>query len=247
MEQYLDNLDSQGATDYADLIRRATIEAAAHRDELRAQFRHLFVDEYQDTDPGQVALLRQLAGDGRNLVVVGDPHQSIYAFRGADVRGILDFPAQFPTTAGEPAPVAVLRSTRRFGPRILAASQRVAGQLGWQGSISEEARTAFRDPVCVPGEHGDGRVEVYRFDTERAEAEHLADLLRRAHLEDGIAWHEMAVLVRSGRSTLPGLRRAFAAAGIPVEVASDELPLTRDPAVLPLLDALRAALNLDND
>ncbi|MFL6171950.1 MAG: PD-(D/E)XK nuclease family protein, partial [Marmoricola sp.] len=137
-----------------------------------------------------------------------------------------------------------------FGPRILAASQRLAGQLGWQGSISQEARTAFREPLCAPGEYGadfgDGRVEVYRFDTERAEAEHLADLLRRAHLEDGIEWHDMAVLVRSGRSTLPGLRRALGAAGVPVEVAADEVPLIRDPAVQPLLDALRAVLNLDN-
>ena len=58
--------------------------------------RHVFVDEYQDTDPGQVALLRALAGDGRDLTVVGDPDQSIYGFRGADVRGILDFPAAFP-------------------------------------------------------------------------------------------------------------------------------------------------------
>ena len=64
----------------------------------------MFVDEYQDTDPGQVALLRALAGDGRNLTVVGDPHQSIYGFRGADVRGILDFPAQLPDRRGEPRP-----------------------------------------------------------------------------------------------------------------------------------------------
>ena len=88
---------------------------------------------------------------------------------------------------------------------------------------------------------------VRTFDTERAEAEHLADLLRRAHLEDGIPWDDMAVLVRSGRASIPPLRRALGAAGVPVEVASDELPLVRDPAVLPLLDALRAVLNLDND
>ncbi|MGO4255456.1 ATP-dependent helicase [Marmoricola sp. RAF53] len=246
LEQYLTVLDSQGATDYADLIRRATIEAAAHRDELRAEFRHVFVDEYQDTDPGQVALLRQLAGDGRDLVAVGDPHQSIYAFRGADVRGILDFPAAFPQRDGSPADTVVLRRTRRFGPRILAGAQRVAGQLAWQGSIDEAAREAFRVPECVPGPHGDGRIEVLTFDTERAEAEHLADLLRRAHLEDGVAWHDMAVLVRSGRSTIPGLRRSLAAAGVPVEIAADEVPLVRDPAVQPLLDALRAVLNLDN-
>ncbi len=85
------------------------------------------------------------------------------------------------------------------------------------------------------------------FDTERAEAEHLADLLRRAHLEDGIDWHDMAVLVRSGRASIPALRRSLGAAGVPVEVTNDEVPLVRDPAVLPLLDALSAVVNLDND
>ncbi|MEJ7690741.1 MAG: UvrD-helicase domain-containing protein [Nocardioidaceae bacterium] len=63
---------------------------------LRKQYQAVFVDEYQDTDPSQVRLLQALAGDGRDLVVVGDPDQSIYAFRGADVRGILEFPTQFP-------------------------------------------------------------------------------------------------------------------------------------------------------
>ena len=85
------------------------------------------------------------------------------------------------------------------------------------------------------------------FDTERAEAEHLADLLRRAHLEDGVPWDRMAVLVRSGRTSIPPLRRALGAAGVPVEVARDDLPLVQDPSVLPLLDALRAAVNIDND
>ncbi|WP_051549089.1 ATP-dependent helicase [Nocardioides sp. URHA0032] len=247
LDQYLTNLDSQGATDYADLIRRATIEAEAHREELRARIGAVFVDEYQDTDPGQVALLRALAGDGRDLVVVGDPHQSIYGFRGAEVRGILDFPAAFPRADGAPADVVALRTTRRFGPRLLVASQRVAGRLALAGSIPEEARTAFLAPEAAPNPHGDGRVLVRTFDTERAEAEHLADLLRRAHLEDGIPWDEMAVLVRSGRTSIPPLRRALGAAGVPVEVASDEVPLVRDPAVLPLLEALRAVVNLDNE
>lgn len=244
LDQYLTNLDSQGATDYADLIRRATIEAEAHREELRGQLSHVFVDEYQDTDPGQVALLRALAGDGRDLTVVGDPHQSIYGFRGAEVRGILDFPAEFPRADGSPAAVVALRTTRRFGPRVLVASQRVAGRLALPGSIPEDAKEAFLAPQSAPG-LDQGRVLVRTFDTERAEAEHLADLLRRAHLEDGVPWHEMAVLVRSGRSSIPPLRRALGAAGVPVEVASDEVPLVRDPAVLPLLDALRAAVNLD--
>src|SRR6478609_5527973 len=246
LDQYLDSLDSQGAIDYADLIRRATIEAEVHRDELRARLRHVFVDEYQDTDPGQVALLRALAGDGRDLTVVGDPHQSIYGFRGAEVRGILDFPSEFPRVDGAPADVIALRTTRRFGPRVLLASQRLAHRLALPGSIPLEAREAFLDPQAAAHDLGEGRVVVRTFDTERAEAEHLADLLRRAHLEDGIAWDDMAVLVRSGRTSIPPLRRALGAAGVPVEVASDEVPLVRDPAVLPLLDAMRAVVNLDN-
>lgn len=247
LEQYLTVLDSRGAVDYSDLIRRATIEAWDHRDELRATYQHVFVDEYQDTDPGQVALLRALAGDGRNLVAVGDPHQSIYAFRGAEVRGILDFPTEFPRANGEPAGVVALATTRRFGTRILTAAQRVAGRIGLPGSIDDDARAAFLNPTAAPGPHGEGRVTVRTFDSDRGEAEHLADLLRRAHLEDGLAWDEMAVLVRSGRASIPPLRRALGAAGVPVEVASDEVPLVRDPAALPLVDALRIVLNLDHD
>ena len=113
------------------------------------------------------------------------------------------------------------------------------------------AREAFLHPVADRGgsgrERDDGLVSVRTFDTERAEAEHLADLLRRAHLEDGIPWDRMAVLVRSGRTSIPPLRRALGGAGVPVEVARDELPLVQDPSVLPLLDALRAAVNIDND
>lgn len=242
LDAYLTNLDSQGATDYPDLIRRATIEALLHQDELRARYRHVFVDEFQDTDPGQVALLQAIAGDGRDLVVVGDPHQSIYGFRGADVRGILEFPTAFPQSDGRPADVVALRTTRRFGDRLLLAAQRVAGRIGLPGTIDEAAREAFLSPRSAAA---GGRVQVLTFDTDRAEAEHLADLLRRAHLEDGIEWDEMAVLVRSGRSTIPPLRRALGALGVPVEVAGDELPLVRDPAVLPLLDALRAVVHLD--
>ncbi|HEY9562822.1 MAG TPA: ATP-dependent helicase, partial [Nocardioides sp.] len=247
LDQYLTVLDFGGAIDYPDLIRRAVKEAERHRDELRAEFSHVFVDEYQDTDPGQVALLQALVGDGGNLTVVGDPHQSIYGFRGAEVRGILEFPTVFPKRSGDPADVLALRTTRRFGQHLLLASQRVARRLSLNGTIAEEAREAFLEPVAALSEHGDGRVDVLTFDTARAETEHLADVLRRAHLEDGIAWSRIAVLVRSGRNTIPALRRSLGAAGVPVEVASDDTPLVREVAVMPLLEALRAVVNLDND
>src|SRR3954453_24091103 len=245
MRQYLDNLDNQSAIDYADLISRAVLDAERHRTELRNEFRHVFVDEYQDTDPSQVALLRALAGDGRNLTVVGDPDQSIYGFRGAEVRGILDFPREFPRADGSSADVIALRTTRRFGSRLLTASRGIASSISTRGFINREAFEAFRAPTPAENAFGPGRAEVRTFDTARAETEHVADLLRRAHLEDGIPWSEMAVLVRSGRATIPPLRRSLVAAGGPVEVASDAPPLVQEPAGLPLLGALRAVVDLD--
>ena len=238
LAQYLDVLGDLSAIDYPDLIARAVIEAQVHRDELRAQLTHVFVDEYQDSDPSQVALLRALAGDGRHLTVVGDPDQSIYGFRGAEVRGILDFPTAFPRADGSPAPVVALGTTRRFGSRLLRASREIAASISITGSIPHEQYTAFRHPEPADNAFGPGAVDVVTFDTARAETEHVADLLRRAHLEDGIGWSEMAVLVRSGRGSIPALRRSLSAAGVPVEVASDETPLVREPAVLPLLGAL---------
>ncbi len=238
MNQYLDVLGDHAAIDYADLIARAVIEAQVHRAELRAELTHVFVDEYQDTDPSQVALLRAIAGDGRDLVVVGDPDQSIYGFRGADVRGILDFPREFALPDGTPAPVVALSTTRRFGSRLLRASREIAAGIGVSGAIPGEQYAAFRNPAPVAHALGPGTVEVLTFDTARAETEHIADLLRRAHLEDGVPWSEMAVLVRSGRAEIPALRRSLTAAGVPVEVAADETPLVREPAVAVLLSAL---------
>ncbi|HSV40386.1 MAG TPA: ATP-dependent DNA helicase [Nocardioidaceae bacterium] len=247
MEQYLINLDSQSAIDYANLVFEA-VNIAAHPDvmpQLRARYSHVFVDEYQDTDPSQVALLKAIAGDGRNLVVVGDPDQSIYGFRGAEVRGILDFPDTFKQSDGSPAPVIALGTTRRFGSRLLRASRNIATALPRSGHIPAAPWETFRHPTSVATNHG--RVAVATYDTARAETEHVADALRRAHLEDGIPWSEMAVLVRSGRATIPTLRRSLLAAGVPIDVASDETPLVREPAVLPLLDGLRVVANLGNE
>ena len=120
MEQYEVILGDENAIDYPGLIATAVGQLQdpeqGLRDRLRARYQHVFVDEYQDTDPSQVALLRALAGDGRNLTVVGDPHQSIYAFRGAQVRGILDFPTEFPQRDGSPADVVVLGPRAGSGP-----------------------------------------------------------------------------------------------------------------------------------
>jgi len=243
LEQYLDVLGAQAAIDYPDLLARAVIEARRHRQELRERYDCVLIDEYQDTDPSQVALVHELAGDGRDLIAVGDPDQSIYGFRGADVSGILNFPTVFPTASGAPAPVIALGTTRRFGPNLLLASRRIASGIAVRGSIPSEAYEIFRNPTSAAQDAG--RVDVLTFDTARSEVEHVADMLRRAHLDDGVPWSEMAVLVRSGRSSIPTLRRALAAAGVPVEVASDETALVQESAVRVLLDALEHILDPD--
>ena len=204
----------------------------AHR-----QPRLLVVDEYQDTDPAQVALLRQLVGPHTELVAVGDPDQSIYAFRGADVRGIWGFADTF-GTAARPARTLALRQTRRFGPALLEASRAVIAPLGLTGSLSAEEFAAFRAPQ--PSPDLDGRIEVRTFSDVRAEADQIAATLRSAHVEDGLDYDQMAVLVR-GRAALAPLERALRSSGVPVEIAGDEIPLAEQPAVRALLLAARCS------
>ncbi|MCT9081521.1 ATP-dependent helicase, partial [Streptomyces fulvoviolaceus] len=238
LAEYLDVLDMQGVLDYAELVHRAVLLArrpeVARR--LAAQYDAVFVDEYQDTDPAQVRLLHALAGRGRTLVAFGDPDQSIYAFRGADVNGILDFPYAFPRADGRPAPVDVLRTSRRSGAALLAATRLVTQRMPLTRLPAEKVR-AHRE--LAPVRDG-GRVEAYTYPTPGTELDNIADILRRAHLEDGVPWGEMAVLVRAGSRTIPTVRRALTAAGVPLDIDGDDLPLRHEPAVAPLLSALRA-------
>src|SRR4051794_6240478 len=240
LDEYLDVLDARGEVDYAGLVAAATDLLA--RDDVvtqtRERYRAVFVDEYQDTDPSQERLLRALAGGGRDLVVVGDPDQSIYAFRGADVRNILDFPDRFRTTTGAPAPVKTLGVSRRAGAALLATSRAVAERIPTPG-LATDSRRAHRNLRAERPESEPPEVRLFPTASEQVAA--IADLLRRAHLQDGVPWEQIAVLVRSGTRSLPVLRRALVAAGVPVSVAADELPVARDPAVAPLLIGLRVA------
>ncbi len=106
LAEYLDVLDLQGVIDYAELVHRAVLLARRPETagQLAGRYDAVYVDEYQDTDPAQVRLLHALASGGRTLVAFGDPDQSIYAFRGADVGGILEFPHAFPRADGRPPP-----------------------------------------------------------------------------------------------------------------------------------------------
>ncbi|MFB7657510.1 MULTISPECIES: ATP-dependent helicase [unclassified Streptomyces] len=238
LAEYLDVLDLQGVLDYAELVHRAVLlarrpEVAAH---LAGRYDAVYVDEYQDTDPAQVRLLHALAGGGRTLVAFGDPDQSIYAFRGADVNGILDFPAAFPRADGRPAPVEVLRTSRRSGAALLAGTRLLTQRMPLTRLPAAKVR-AHRE--LTPVRDG-GRVEVYTYPTSGTELDNVADILRRAHLEDGVPWGDMAVLVRAGSRTIPTMRRALTAAGVPLDIDGDDLPLRHEPAVAPLLTALRA-------
>jgi superfamily I DNA/RNA helicase len=222
LAEYLDVLDLHGVIDYAELVHRAVL--LAHRPEiaqrLAAQYDAVYVDEYQDTDPAQVRLLRALAGGGRTLVAFGDQDQSIYAFRGADVNGILEFPETFPRRDGRPAPVEVLRTSRRSGATVLAATRLVTQRMPLTRLPAEKVR-AHRDLAAA---REGGQVEVYTYPTSGTELDNIADILRRAHLEDGVPWGEMAVLVRAGSRTIPTVRRTLTAAGVPLDIDGDDLP-----------------------
>jgi superfamily I DNA/RNA helicase/RecB family exonuclease len=230
------------AYDYAEIVRIAA--ALLGREETRQRERGAYdvvlVDEYQDSDPAQESLLMALAGGGRELIAVGDPDQSIYAFRGADVRALTEFPDRFRAADGQPAPVVALRTCRRSGSFLLAASRRVARRLpAAPGASAAQARHRLLVPTP---ESPPGEVRILVADSSTQEAALVADTLRRAHLADGVPWAKMAVLVRSATRQVPLLRRALTAANVPVAVAGDELPLTEEPGTRPLLMLLGCAL-----
>jgi superfamily I DNA/RNA helicase/RecB family exonuclease len=229
------------AYDPAELIR-ACVDAFSDDPRLlereRAARRHVFVDEYQDVDPAQEELLALLAGGADELVAVGDPDQSIYGFRGADPTAIRRFPDRFPTPDGADAPTIALTVSRRAGAALLGASRRVADRL--PGPV---AHRALVPGMGLPA----GRAEAHVFRSTSEEAAYVAHRLRAAHLLDGLAWRDMAVLLRSTGRYLGPLRRALVAAGVPVAVAADEIPLAGQSGVAPLLLLLRTALRDDLD
>jgi superfamily I DNA/RNA helicase/RecB family exonuclease len=227
-----------GASGYdpAELVRTAIDELREDPQLLRGERERagwLFVDEYQDTDPAQVELLELLAGGGGDLVAVGDPDQAIYAFRGAEPRGIVEFPDRFRHRDGRPADRLSLGVCRRSGAELLAVSRRVA----------EGLPGPWEHRRLVPGDGVDpGAAEVHVFDSPAVEAGFVADTMRRAHLLDGVPWSQMAVVVRSAAASLGPVRRALTQAGVPVSVSADDLALAAQPAVQPLLAAMRALL-----
>ncbi|MEU7063397.1 UvrD-helicase domain-containing protein [Streptomyces sp. NPDC046161] len=229
LSEYLDVLDLQGALDYAELLHRAVL-LAERTPALACAYDVIYVDEFQDTDASQLRLLRALNGPGGTLVAFGDPDQSIYAFRGADINNILDFEGSFPG-----AQVRALTVGRRSAAALLAATRLLTTRM----PVPRLPSAAVRAHRALEPVREGGRVEVYTYPTAGAELDNIADILRRAHLEDGVPWRDMAVLVRAGGRTLPAMRRALISAGVPAETDGTDIPLRHEPAVAPLLTALR--------
>src|SRR5262249_52444089 len=153
----------------------------------------------------------------------------------------------------------VLTSGHRMAPVIEAAVGRLVARLPGYGpqrrlvAVRDGSRGTVADGppgkgTVADGPRGTGAVRLLR--SAAAPAAGVADQLRRAHLMDGVPWSQMAVLVRSTVRSLPALRRALLAAGVPVTVPHEELPLIRQPAVWPFVALLRAAMlpeSIDED
>ena len=231
-EQYaqVSALREAASYDPAELIRAAAGLLRADPlvlQEIRAAHEFVVVDEYQDTDPAQEELLSLLVGS-RDLLAVGDPDQSIYGFRGADLEGIRRFPDRFRAADGSPPTVVELDVSRRSGEVLLAASRRVAQRLSGPPAHRRLRPAAGLDP---------GTAEVHLFATTSAEASYIAQRMREMHLLHEVPWSRMAVLVRSG-TPLPMLRRSLQSAGVPVAAHAEEQPLVDVPIVHALLRIL---------
>ena len=193
------------ALDAAELVG-AALDALASDPELltaeRARVQHLLVDDAQDLDPQQMELVRMLGRTAHTVVLAGDPDQAVLGFRGADPSGL----------DAVDAPIVVLGVDRRSSPPIRAAATRLAARLS--GTGPGRTRVGPCEPADDPLAEADGQVDVRVFGSAAQEAAWIADGLRRAHLQHGVPWSQMAVLSRSARRSLPVLRRALLAAGV---------------------------------
>ncbi len=194
---YDPTLQRANAADFDDLLLLPVRILERHPNELarlRAQFRYVLVDEYQDTNRAQYRLVQLLGGGHGNVCVVGDDDQSIYGWRGADIRNILDFEKDFPS-----AHVVRLEENYRSTPPILElANVVISANSDRMGKTLRATRT------------GGDRVTAVRALDERDEADWLVDELRRQRTADGWQLRDFAVLYRTNaqsRALEEALRR----------------------------------------
>ena len=228
--RYEDGLRANNALDFDDLLLK-TLELFAAQppvlDYYRNRFDYILVDEYQDTNAAQYELVRLLAGEKRNLCVVGDDDQSIYGWRGADIRNILDFEKDFPD-----AKVVKLERNYRSTANILdAANQVIAHNQG-------------RKEKALWTEAGEGeKITLYRALDERDEAAYIASMARQASQKYGAG--QVAVLYRTNAQSRV-LEEAFVRSGTAYRVYGG-LKFYDRKEVKDLIAYMRAIVNPDDD
>jgi ATP-dependent DNA helicase UvrD/PcrA len=202
-ELYQRRLFRSNAVDFDDILM-LTVQVLERFPEARERwqttFRHVLVDEYQDTNHAQYRLLQLLAAKHRNVFAVGDPDQSVYAFRGADIRNILDFERDF---GG--AGVIALEQNYRSTNRILEAANAVIDN------------NRDRKPKRLWSELGEGDpVEVVEVEDEHAEARFVAAEIARL-VEGGASASEIAVFYRTNAQSRV-LEDVLVRQGVPYQV-----------------------------
>jgi DNA helicase-2/ATP-dependent DNA helicase PcrA len=180
---YEREMHRMNAMDFDDLLVNAVNVLTLFqevRDRYTAAFRHVLVDEYQDTNAAQYRWLQLLTSERRNLAVVGDDAQSIYGFRGADISNILDFEDDFPD-----AHVVKLEQNYRSTQTILSAANAVI------------AHNRDQKPKSLWTDHGDGDpVRIRELDDEHAEARYVVGEIERL-VDEGASRAEIAVFYRT--------------------------------------------------
>ena len=198
--RYQERLVAAAATDFDDLLLltvRLFTEAPAVLAWYHGLWTHVLVDEYQDTNRAQYRIIRQLTGEHRNVCVVGDADQSIYRWRGADIRNILDFETDYPGTR-----VIRLEQNYRSTKRILALASAVI------------AHNVSRKDKGLWTENGEGeRAAVYRAWDEHEEANFVAQTILAARAAS-TAWDDIAVFYRTNAQSRV-LEDALRRGGIP--------------------------------
>ncbi|MES2209054.1 MAG: ATP-dependent DNA helicase [Chloroflexota bacterium] len=237
--RYTDLLAASGAIDFGDqvaLALRLLRTSPATLATIRKRFRFILVDEFQDTNPVQSALVGLLAEDHRNITVVGDDDQSIYRFRGAAVSNILEFRDRYPGTR-----TVVLRRNYRSTAPILDASHRLIkfndpDRLESRVGISKRLIPQRTTAPALP-------VRAHAFETAGEEADWIAVEFRR-RIDAGVHPRDLAVLVRANAGADPILR-SLNVAGVPWRFAGAS-GLYGRPEVRLLLSVLRAVTDSES-
>src|SRR5215469_3511966 len=199
---YEERLRAANAVDFEDLILLVArlLTSSPEGDKIRRRFDHVLVDEFQDTNATQYRFLRELVRDHRNLCVVGDDDQSIYRWRGVDVRNIRGFRRDYPN-----ATVVKLEQNYRSTKRIV------------QAALSVISRSTEREPKELWTANDDGdRVLVVGARDERDEAAFVVDAIQAARAE-GTSLREMAVFYRVHAQSRV-LEEALRASRVPYQI-----------------------------